>query len=73
MSSVKNYTQQGGDKTVISGTLEITSGGKLIFAGKELIPAEQQADSIATTIAGLLVDFNALLAKLKVAGLMKVE
>lgn len=32
---------------------------------------ETQANSTATTIAGLIVDFNALLAKLKTAGLMK--
>ena len=70
MSNVKNYTEQGGDRTVIGGTLEITGGGKLTFNGKELKPAAAQADSNASTIAGLVTDFNALLAKLKAAGLM---
>lgn len=37
----------------------------------DLPKIETQADSTATTIAGLVVDFNALLAKLKLAGLMK--
>lgn len=33
--------------------------------------AAAQADSAATDVAGLKTDFNALLAKLKAAGLMK--
>lgn len=71
MSNVKNYTEQGGEKTVIGGTLEIASGGKLIFEGAELKPAETQADSTAVSVADLVTDFNALLAKLKSAGLME--
>ena len=68
MSNVKNYTEQGGEKTVIGGTLEIVAGGQVIglFA-----PAAFQADSTATTIAGLVADFNSLLTKLKAAGLME--
>jgi hypothetical protein len=27
--NVKNYTEQGGDKTVIGGTLEIAAGGSV--------------------------------------------
>ena len=64
--NTKNYTEQGGDKTVIGGTLEIKEGA----SGTGLPAAENQADSEATTIAGLVTDFNALLAKLKAAGLM---
>ncbi|MCX7749168.1 MAG: Head fiber protein [Clostridia bacterium] len=73
MSNVKNYTEQGGEKTVIGGTLEIIAGGKLTFEGDELKPAELQADSTATTISDLKSDFNALLAKLKAAGVMASE
>lgn len=73
MSNVKNYTEQGGEKTVIGGELEIASGGKLTFEGAELKPAAVQTDSAASTIAGMVVDFNALLAKLKAAGLMASE
>lgn len=73
MSNVKNYTEQGGEKTVIGGTLEITAGGKLTFEGLELKPCETQADSAATTIADLKSDFNILLAKLKAAGVMAAE
>lgn len=70
MSNVKNYTDQGGDTTVIGGILDIVTGGKLAFAGTEMKPAVAQADSVASTIAGLVVDFNALLAKLRAAGLV---
>ena len=70
MSNVKNYTDQGGEKTVIGGTLEITAEGKLTFSGVELKPAQTQADSNASTIAGLVADFNSLLVKLKTAGMM---
>ena len=67
--TTKNYTTDGGDKTVIGGTLEIKEGAVLLG----LPQAANQADSTATTIAGLVTDFNALLAKLKAAGLMKSE
>ncbi|WP_366923872.1 Head fiber protein [Metallumcola ferriviriculae] len=73
MSNVKNYTEQGGEKTVIGGTLEVATGGKLAFNGIELKPAALQADSVAATVADLVTDFNALLAKLKAAGLMASE
>ena len=73
MSNVKNYTEQGGEKTVIGGTLEIAEGGQVVGLPSSFTPAALQADSTATTSAGLVVDFNALLAKLKAAGLMASE
>ena len=73
MSNVKNYTEQGGEKTVIGGVLEIAEGGQIIGLPSDFTPAAFQADSSASTIAGLVVDFNALLAKLKAAGLMVPE
>lgn len=71
--NTKNYTEQGGDKTVIGGELAVTAEGKITFDGTELKPAAIQADSTATEVAGLVSDFNALLAKLKAAGLMESE
>jgi hypothetical protein len=111
--NTKNYTEQGGEKTVIGGTLEIKEGasvtgltstaapasatalGGVKAAAKEetdtvpvkigedgilyvpaypVVPevpvAANQADSTATDVTGLVADFNALLAKLKAAGLM---
>ena len=73
MSNVKNYTEQGGERTVIGGTLEIESTGSLTFDGTALTPAAAQADSVASTVAGVVADFNALLAKLRAAGLMLSE
>lgn len=73
MYNTKNYTEQGGEKTVIAGVLEITVDGKLLFQGSQVKPTVAQADSVATTIADLKTDFNALLAKLKAAGLMASE
>lgn len=73
MSNVKNYTEQGGERTIIGGTLEIAEGGQIIGLPSSFTPAAYQADSIATEIAGLVTDFNSLLAKLKAAGLMASE
>lgn len=67
--NAKNYTEQGGDKTVIGGTLEIKKGA--LVTG--LPSADFQAVSTAEDHAGLLADFNALLVKLKSAGLMKTS
>jgi hypothetical protein len=71
--NAKNYTEQGGEKTVIGGTLEIKEGASVTGLPSQFTPAETQSDSTATTIAGLVVDFNALLAKLKAAGLMAAD
>ena len=70
MSNVKNYTEQGGEKTVIGGTLEILSGAEVVGL---FTPAGNQTDSVATTIADLKTDFNTLLAKMKAAGLMEAD
>jgi len=71
--NTKNYTEQGGEKTVIGGTLEILEGASVTGLPSSFTPAENQADSTATTIALLKDDFNALLAKLKTAGLMETD
>ena len=112
--SVKNYTEQGGERTVIGGEIEILAGAKIkadegaevegfggggytlppatsevlggIMVGSGLsveedgtlsadgvTKAENQADSTATEVAGLVTDFNALLDKLKEAGLMEAD
>lgn len=121
--NTKNYTEQGGEKTVIGGTLEIKEGASvtglsanpLLVATEETLGgvkaaaageddtvevkigedgklyaptyptdatesvsglvkmAANQADSIAEDTAILVTDFNALLAKLKAAGLMAAD
>jgi short subunit fatty acids transporter len=65
----KNYMEQGGEKWVIGGTLVIQPGASVTG----LPAAENQVDSTATDTAGLVTDFNALLAKLKAAGLMVAD
>ena len=67
--NTKNYTEQGGEKTVIGGVLEIKEGASVTG----LPIAENQVDSTAIDVAGLVTDFNALLAKLKAAGLMEAD
>ena len=71
MSNVKNYAEQGGDKWVVGGTLEVTAEGQLLLGGASFGRSAHQADSTATTIADLKADVNALLAKLQAAGLME--
>ena len=102
--NAKNYNAQGGDLTVIGGTLEIKQGAsvtgittativdnvtstdvdKALSASqgkvlKGLIDgladnvAVNQADSVAEDVTGLVTDFNALLGKLKDAGLMVAD
>ena len=68
--NTKNYTEQGGEKTVIGGTLEIKEGASVTGLPSDFTPAENQAASTAVDVARMLADFNALLAKLKTAGLM---
>jgi hypothetical protein len=64
--NVKNYTEQGGEKTVIGGVLEI----KKEVSVRGLPSAVNQAASTATTIVGIKDDFNALVLKLKDVRLM---
>jgi hypothetical protein len=114
--TTKNYTEQGGEKTVIGGILEIKEGAtvtgltataapaseaalggvkaaakgtdetvevkigenaKLYVPTYPVVPeipvAENQPESTAEEFAGLLSDFNALLAKLKAAGVMAAD
>jgi hypothetical protein len=64
--NTKNYTEQGGEKTVIGGTLEIKDGA--VVTGLPVL--DNQAASTAATVEDLVTDFNALLTKLKTSGLM---
>ena len=75
----KNYLTEGGDRLVIGGTLEVldtatVTGLQPGYATEQtagsVYQATNQAESAATTIADLKSDFNALLLKLKNAGIM---
>ena len=73
MHLTKNYNTDGGDRTVIGGTLEFAEGAEVKNfpgGGSAGGKAENQSASTATAVAGLKNDFNDLLVKLKEAGLM---
>ena len=112
--NAKNHTEQGGEKTVIGGTLEVLPGATIVAdegatvegfggGGEYVLPiatqetlggvkagtsgpvridndgvvylttAGFQSESEATDVDGLRADLNALLAKLKNAGLMDIS
>ena len=118
--NTKNYTEQGGERTVIGGILEIKEGAQVIglpegqnytlpaasanalggvkaaakgsgdtvavkvdsegnlyvptYPTVPIVPkAANQAASTAADVAALVTDFNALLTKLKAAGLMTAD
>ena len=78
----KNYATDGGNRLVIGGTLEVldtatVTGLQTGYASPEtagsVYQATNQAESAATTIADLRSDFNALLLKMKNAGIMAAD
>lgn len=71
--STKNYTEQGGERTVRGGALQIAKDGKLLFGDTQVKKALYQSDSEATALTQLKEDFNRLLAKLQQAGFMWAE
>ena len=78
--NAKNYMAQGGDRLVIGGTLEIQEGASVTGLPSAAADspgvvriAANQAASTATELAGLVTEFNTLLAALKAAGIMAVD
>lgn len=69
--NAKNYTEQGGDKTVIGGELEILSGAKLTLGGKEVKRGVAVADAAGASPTA--AEFKALLDSLRAAGLIAAE
>ena len=78
----KNYLTDGGDRLVIGGTLEVldtatVTGLQPGYATEQtagsVYQAMNQAASAATTISDLTSDFNALMQKLKDAGIMAAD
>ncbi len=75
----KNYMTDGGDTLVIGGALVIENSAMVIGLPIEvattnttgvMYQAGNQSISIATDVATLVNDLNALLVKLKIAGIM---
>lgn len=65
-----NYTEQGGEVTHIGGALVFEEGAEVEGLPLPFTPAAAQEESTATTVTALKEEFNALLVKLKAAGLM---
>ena len=79
--NTRNYAAHGGAEWVIGGKLTILEGAEVTGLAATAAPASadtlggvkqaaNQADSTASTIAALNLEFNSLLAKLKAAGIM---
>ena len=75
----KNYMTDGGDTLVIGGALVIENSAMVIGLPLEvattdttgvMYQAGNQSISTATDVATLVNDLNALLVKLKIAGIM---
>jgi hypothetical protein len=81
--STTNYKEQGGERWIIGGRLEMSDGTHLFIGETNLedlfnekltaTKAAFQEESIATTVAGLKDDLNTLIDKLIAAGLMESE
>ena len=69
MYNTLNYTEQGGEKTVIGGEIDIT--GTLKLDGDEVTTVPTFSLSTATTVSGIKTDFNLLLNAMSSAGLIK--
>ena len=74
--NAKNYTEQGGERTVIGGELVIAPGGKLTDNSggtaeeTETVTIPYLANSTQSTAANVVKDFNALLILMRAQGLM---
>lgn len=78
--NTKNYAAHGGNEWVIGGKLTFQPDAEvegltdlLGLPDGGVTPAANQEASVATTVAGLKDDLNALLTKLKAAGVMTAD
>lgn len=72
--NTKNYTEQGGDKTVIGGTLEIATGGSItgLAATTSAAGIVKMSAKVAEAAGAnpTAAEYKALLDALKAAGIM---
>jgi len=71
--TTKNYFTDGGDTLVIGGKLEVEAGAEVTGIEGTVTAAANQKASTATSVSALVTDFNALLTKLKTAGIMAAD
>lgn len=67
MSNVKNYIEQGGEKTVIDGELAIGATGKITKAGTQAAHIADATDAVTPAA------FNAVLKALEDVGILASE
>ena len=63
------YHNIGGRETYVGKHIETKPDASTTVKGV-VLQSEAQADSVATTASGVVTDFNALLAKLRTAGIL---
>ena len=71
MSNVKNYKEQGGEKTVIDGELAIGATGKISKAGTQANHIADIANDANGTVIATAV--NAILKALEDVGILKTS
>lgn len=71
MSNVKNYIEQGGEKTVIDGELAIGATGKISKAGTQANHIADIANDANGTVIATAV--NAILKALEGVGILKTS
>lgn len=69
----KNRREDGGDRWVVTGDLDIRDGGKLLLNGKQLSSIPAQVDCKAKTVADVAAALNALTDALRTAGWMEAQ
>jgi len=79
MNATKNYTGRNGSQTVIGGEIRVKAGAKMVLepgaqlTGLPTAESMQDASGDISTVAALRAEHNALLAKLRAAGLMAAD
>jgi hypothetical protein len=73
LRTVKNYTENGGDVTVIGDELKIVTGAKITADGDQAVAIANHDDTDTATAAEIAVKQNAILAALRGVGIIASE
>lgn len=70
MYITKNYTENGGNKTVIGGELDIATGGKITANGVQAVAIADHVTPATATSTEIATKQNVILAALRGAGII---
>jgi hypothetical protein len=70
MYNTKNYTEQGGDKSVVGGEIEIKTGGKITANGTQAGAITDHVDPATASSTDIATKQNQILAALRGAGII---